>query len=63
MHQIYDSASKLKLIKLSQDLKIFKLYPEGEKKINEHFISSWIDLALYYIGEEWEFSKVSSPVQ
>lgn len=44
-------------MKLSQDLKSFKLYLYGEKKINEHRIFSCVDLALYYIGQEWELSK------
>lgn len=50
-------------MKLSQDLKSFKLYLYGEKKINEHRIFSCIDRALYYIGREWEFSKSDSQIQ
>lgn len=54
---------KIKLMKLSQDLKSFKLYLYGEKKINEHRIFSCVDLALYYIGQEWELSKFDLQIQ
>lgn len=60
MSQICYSVSKIKLLKLSQDFKIFKLHLYGEK-INEHLTFSYINMALYNIGQEWEFSKGGNP--
>ena len=53
----------VKLLKLSQYLKIFYLHLYGEKKINEHLTFSYINMALYNIGQEWEFSKGDSQIQ
>lgn len=63
MNQICYSVSKIKLLKLSQDFKIFKLHLYGEKKINEHLTFSYINMALYNIGQEWEFSKGGSQIR
>lgn len=55
--------SKIKFWNSARTLKNFKLHLYGEKKINEHLTFSYINMALYNIGQNGEFSKGGSQIR